>query len=57
MAFKCRVQSFFAFVVVRVYSSFFKVVVGGGMESMSQVPFYVERGETKYGGFKVIVSE
>lgn len=56
MAFKCRVQSFFAFVVVRVYSSFFKVVVGGGMESMSQVPFYVERGETKYGGFKVIVS-
>lgn len=32
-----------------------QVVIGGGMESMSQVPFYLERGETKYGGFPVIV--
>lgn len=29
-------------------------VIGGGMESMSQVPFYVQRGETTYGGFQVI---
>lgn len=32
------------------------VVIGGGMESMSQVPFYVPRGEIPYGGFQVIVS-
>lgn len=31
-------------------------VIGGGMESMSQVPFYISRGETTYGGFQVIVS-
>ncbi|CAI4229696.1 unnamed protein product [Auanema sp. JU1783] len=30
------------------------IVVGGGMESMSQVPFYVQRGDTGYGGFQVI---
>ena len=29
-------------------------VIGGGMESMSQVPFYLPRGETTYGGFKVL---
>lgn len=27
-----------------------KVVVAGGMESMSNVPFYLKRGETTYGG-------
>lgn len=25
------------------------------MESMSQVPFYVNRGDTGYGGFQVVV--
>lgn len=30
------------------------VVIGGGMESMSQVPFYIARGETTYGGFQAI---
>ncbi|KHJ98630.1 acetyl-CoA C-acetyltransferase [Oesophagostomum dentatum] len=30
------------------------VVVGGGMESMSQVPFYLNRGETTYGGMQLI---
>jgi len=31
-----------------------QIVVGGGMESMSNVPFYLPRGDTPYGGFKVI---
>ncbi|TMS34798.1 hypothetical protein L596_002315 [Steinernema carpocapsae] len=31
-----------------------QVTIGGGMESMSQVPFYVARGDTTYGGFQVI---
>ncbi|KAL1131232.1 hypothetical protein AAG570_010850 [Ranatra chinensis] len=31
-----------------------KVIVGGGMESLSNVPFYLLRGETKYGGMKLI---
>uniref|UniRef100_A0AC35UI14 Acetyl-CoA acetyltransferase, mitochondrial n=1 Tax=Rhabditophanes sp. KR3021 TaxID=114890 RepID=A0AC35UI14_9BILA len=31
-----------------------QIVIGGGMESMSQVPFYVKRGDTGYGGFQVI---
>ncbi|KAK0395095.1 hypothetical protein QR680_001115 [Steinernema hermaphroditum] len=31
-----------------------QVTIGGGMESMSQVPFYIVRGETQYGGFKAI---
>uniref|UniRef100_A0A914ZAI2 acetyl-CoA C-acetyltransferase n=1 Tax=Panagrolaimus superbus TaxID=310955 RepID=A0A914ZAI2_9BILA len=31
-----------------------QVAIGGGMESMSNVPYYVPRGETAYGGFKVI---
>lgn len=26
------------------------IVVAGGMESMSNVPYYMTRGETKYGG-------
>uniref|UniRef100_A0A0K0FAS9 acetyl-CoA C-acetyltransferase n=1 Tax=Strongyloides venezuelensis TaxID=75913 RepID=A0A0K0FAS9_STRVS len=29
------------------------VVIGGGMESMSNVPFYMKRGDTGYGDFKV----
>uniref|UniRef100_F1L3X9 Acetyl-CoA acetyltransferase A n=1 Tax=Ascaris suum TaxID=6253 RepID=F1L3X9_ASCSU len=31
-----------------------EVTVGGGMESMSLVPYYLERGETTYGGMKLI---
>uniref|UniRef100_A0A914N1P0 acetyl-CoA C-acetyltransferase n=1 Tax=Meloidogyne incognita TaxID=6306 RepID=A0A914N1P0_MELIC len=30
------------------------IVIGGGMESMSQVPYYLERGELPYGGAKLI---
>ena len=30
-------------------------VVAGGMESMSNVPFYMKRGTTKYGGIKLEV--
>ncbi|CAO4364841.1 unnamed protein product [Caenorhabditis nigoni] len=30
------------------------LAIGGGMESMSQVPLYVPRGEIPYGGFQVI---
>ncbi|CAJ0605494.1 unnamed protein product [Cylicocyclus nassatus] len=30
------------------------VVIGGGMESMSQVPFYLNRGETAYGGIQLM---
>jgi acetyl-CoA C-acetyltransferase len=33
-----------------------QLVIGGGMESMSQVPFFLERGEVPYGGAKLIVS-
>jgi acetyl-CoA C-acetyltransferase len=32
------------------------VVLAGGMESMSNVPFYLPRGETSYGGLKLNVS-
>lgn len=32
------------------------VIVAGGMESMSNVPFYMNRGETKYGGVFLSVS-
>jgi acetyl-CoA C-acetyltransferase len=32
------------------------VVLAGGMESMSNVPFYMARGETSYGGVKLNVS-
>ena len=31
-----------------------QLVIGGGMESMSQVPFFLERGEVPYGGAKLI---
>ncbi|PAV84445.1 hypothetical protein WR25_09281 [Diploscapter pachys] len=31
-----------------------EVVVGGGMESMSQVPFYLPRGDIPYGGMPII---
>uniref|UniRef100_A0A1L8DZ47 Putative 3-oxoacyl coa thiolase n=2 Tax=Nyssomyia neivai TaxID=330878 RepID=A0A1L8DZ47_9DIPT len=30
------------------------VIVAGGMESMSNVPFYMKRGDTPYGGIKMI---
>lgn len=30
------------------------VAVGGGFESMSNVPFYVPRGEIPYGGLKIV---
>ncbi|XP_076549095.1 acetyl-CoA acetyltransferase 1 isoform X1 [Osmia lignaria lignaria] len=30
-----------------------EIVLAGGMESMSNVPFYLQRGETKYGGMKL----
>uniref|UniRef100_A0A0N4XCT1 Acetyl-CoA acetyltransferase, mitochondrial (inferred by orthology to a human protein) n=1 Tax=Nippostrongylus brasiliensis TaxID=27835 RepID=A0A0N4XCT1_NIPBR len=30
------------------------VVIGGGMESMSQVPFYMPRGDTGYGGLQLV---
>ncbi|XP_076279615.1 acetyl-CoA acetyltransferase 1 isoform X3 [Lasioglossum baleicum] len=30
-----------------------EIVVAGGMESMSNVPFYLARGETRYGGLKL----
>ncbi|KAK6059472.1 acetyl-CoA C-acetyltransferase [Cooperia oncophora] len=30
------------------------IVIGGGMESMSQVPFYLPRGDTTYGGMKLL---
>ncbi|XP_076668027.1 acetyl-CoA acetyltransferase 1 isoform X2 [Andrena cerasifolii] len=30
-----------------------EVVLAGGMESMSNVPFYLKRGETRYGGMKL----
>ncbi|XP_067673929.1 acetyl-CoA acetyltransferase, mitochondrial-like [Haliotis asinina] len=30
------------------------VMVAGGMESMSHVPFYMKRGQTPYGGIKMI---
>nr|XP_031846898.1 acetyl-CoA acetyltransferase B, mitochondrial isoform X1 [Nomia melanderi] len=29
------------------------IILAGGMESMSNVPFYLARGETKYGGMKL----
>uniref|UniRef100_A0A7E4W1P5 acetyl-CoA C-acetyltransferase n=1 Tax=Panagrellus redivivus TaxID=6233 RepID=A0A7E4W1P5_PANRE len=31
-----------------------QLVIGGGMESMSNVPFYIKRGVTTYGGFQAI---
>ncbi len=30
-----------------------EVAVAGGMESMSNVPYYMARGDTPYGGVKV----
>jgi len=29
------------------------VMVAGGFESMSNVPFYLKRGDTPYGGIQV----
>lgn len=38
------------------FSSFqIKIAVGGGMESMSKVPFYMPRGDTGYGGLQLLV--
>ena len=31
------------------------IILAGGMESMSNVPFYLKRGETTYGGMKLEV--
>ena len=31
------------------------VMVAGGMESLSNVPYYLPRGETPYGGIKLLV--
>jgi acetyl-CoA C-acetyltransferase len=33
-----------------------EVMVAGGMESMSNVPFYMRRGDSPYGGVNLIVS-
>ena len=32
-----------------------EIVLAGGMESMSNVPYYMKRGETPYGGVKLEV--
>lgn len=32
-----------------------EIVLAGGMESMSNVPYYLGRGETSYGGLKLEV--
>jgi len=32
------------------------VMIAGGMESMSNTPYYLERGETPYGGLKLVDS-
>lgn len=32
-----------------------EIVLAGGMESMSNVPYYMARGETPYGGVKLQV--
>ncbi len=32
-----------------------QITIAGGMESMSQVPFYLTRGEIPYGGVALIV--
>lgn len=33
-----------------------EIMVAGGMESMSNVPYYMRRGDTPYGGIQLIVS-
>jgi len=32
------------------------IMVAGGMESMSNVPYYMKRGESPYGGVNLVVS-
>lgn len=32
-----------------------EIILAGGMESMSNVPYYLARGETPYGGVKLQV--
>lgn len=39
-----------------VYEYLQDVMVAGGMESMSNVPYYMKRGATPYGGVKMLVS-
>lgn len=34
-----------------------EIILAGGMESMSNVPFYLKRGETTYGGMKLEVRQ
>jgi acetyl-CoA C-acetyltransferase len=31
------------------------IIVAGGFESMSNTPYYMSRGETPYGGVKVVL--
>ena len=31
-----------------------EVMIAGGMESMSNVPYYMQRGESPYGGVKLL---
>ena len=31
-------------------------MIAGGMESMSNVPYYMKRGVTPYGGVQLVVS-
>ncbi|KAI6196640.1 Acetyl-CoA acetyltransferase A, mitochondrial [Aphelenchoides besseyi] len=33
-----------------------QLAIGGGMESMSNAPFYIPRGDTQYGGFQALDS-
>lgn len=40
--------------VLNVFAVCQEVMVAGGMESMSNVPYYMSRGDTPYGGVKLI---
>lgn len=33
------------------------IILAGGMESMSNVPYYMKRGATPYGGVKLEVNQ
>lgn len=33
------------------------IMVAGGMESMSNIPFYLKRGEMTFGGMQLIVGQ
>ncbi|CAI4229697.1 unnamed protein product [Auanema sp. JU1783] len=43
-----------AFAVLSIRSGYRKRVVVAGVENMSQTPYYLPRGETPYGGIKLI---